>query len=954
MDDTFDEDESLLVSPPPTGSGSNFFNESAANDSDQSCCFGNANNSDDLLFDGDGGNNNASNQSFSESSDSSDAHTPVKPKFSYASAMDALDDLVPSAMKTRRRATMFSLAKSSSAHEQQAAAENEIDVSIVNSPSVMNDTSLRQPETHDVFCSGPLDRDVGEDATVMQEHLTYHLSVPSETTLNIHVPNTTIDAPSVFRYPCIRRYDLREDGDLVLKRGHRIHESFNDEVDKEGMLTKPSNLSSCMSQERTPDLGDISMEVEHDKDGPRLDSRDIIDSINVHVDKDDPLYIGTSFNHEEDVSDAPGNEGCDSTDALNEFETVDVKKRTSYHLDNDDNVTDALNHVVGGDDRNTNNNAWMKEDEIIIESVCINESHHLFNIDEVISLDDRISNQLAATSSLMSDEKSCQSTERECNFSKAALVENTAGDLDIKSPYLETGFRIKRSNGSYAKSNLLESSHTLDRDLTYPELPRTSDDEEQMPSSFRVLSETLSPIAKSFSPRICDDTNEHYTPDFSKLNNASRSGLEPTILNASLDVNGGRKVILDGAGSTEADFRKQSCDSNDINDSSSGLIFDILSLKSDHQCERIDSSGYRGVHHAYSADDNYEQDKTTPRLAQSPIGDQSNNENTGAGDNLQALDDLTTFQNAFNSTSNALLQRLRGAAETRKREVTRRRYSLERKQQIMLEEKDFRTSMPTVTESLSAAPPRTSMPSKPRTKIEGLDPFKPFRARPMPSTTLKTERSHNNVASVHVPQVTAKASSRKKLQLGEDPYKPFKALPLPATHVTRQPNSSIGTKRKSSIALRPHHEQNKSSVKPSALHAKPPTRLLSGEDASIAKQISQRNRIEKEDEKIRRQSVFKARPMPSSIVSSGLIGERIIIEVSDKENNATSQVCSQKRQSLIQPFTPHSTRRAEERAAFECERAEREKANTQERRKRRTDLIAQTKVEIDELKSCIR
>jgi hypothetical protein len=197
-------------------------------------------------------------------------------------------------------------------------------------------------------------------------------------------------------------------------------------------------------------------------------------------------------------------------------------------------------------------------------------------------------------------------------------------------------------------------------------------------------------------------------------------------------------------------------------------------------------------------------------------------------------------------------------------------------------------------------------------------------------------------------------SSRKKLLLGEDPYKPFKALPLPATHGTRQPNSAIGTKRKSSIALRPHPEQNKSSVKPSALHAKPPTRLLSGEDASIAKKISQKNRIEKEHEKIRRQSVFKARPLPSSIVSSDLIGERIIIEVSDKENNASSRVSSQKRQSLIQPFTPHSTRRAEERAAFECERAEREKANTEERRKRRKDVIEQTKVEIDKLKGCIR
>lgn len=50
MDDTFDDDESLLVSPPTRQSCGDFLDESAADDSRLSVYVGNVSNDDDVLL----------------------------------------------------------------------------------------------------------------------------------------------------------------------------------------------------------------------------------------------------------------------------------------------------------------------------------------------------------------------------------------------------------------------------------------------------------------------------------------------------------------------------------------------------------------------------------------------------------------------------------------------------------------------------------------------------------------------------------------------------------------------------------------------------------------------------------------------------------------------------------------------------------------------------------------
>eukprot|EP00984_Skeletonema_dohrnii_P037721 scaffold40094_cov211-Skeletonema_dohrnii-CCMP3373.AAC.1 len=100
----------------------------------------------------------------------------------------------------------------------------------------------------------------------------------------------------------------------------------------------------------------------------------------------------------------------------------------------------------------------------------------------------------------------------------------------------------------------------------------------------------------------------------------------------------------------------------------------------------------------------------------------------------KSLEDLSSYQQSFNSTSSAFLERLRGAAESRKREVTKARFSMERKEQILYEEKEDREVMPTlseVTEEMVDEPIRKTTVTKTQVK--------PFKARPLPSSTTAFE-----------------------------------------------------------------------------------------------------------------------------------------------------------------------------------------------------------------------
>jgi hypothetical protein len=276
----------------------------------------------------------------------------------------------------------------------------------------------------------------------------------------------------------------------------------------------------------------------------------------------------------------------------------------------------------------------------------------------------------------------------------------------------------------------------------------------------------------------------------------------------------------------------------------------------------------------------------------------------------KSLEDLSSYQQSFNSTSNAFIERLRGAAENRKREVTRGRYSMERKEQILFEEKKVRIerSMPAVEEENMEKPPRKSAASR-KSTFEGEDPYIPFKARPLPAST--TERMISRTGTLS----------------------------------SRFPTSSLGAKRKTSNAFRPHPAQNESHAKIPALNVKPPKRLLSGEDASMAKEMSHRKRLQEEEERIKRESTFIARSLPVTTQTRSqlkLAGENLVSAKSaqkGKENEA---------------FFPRSSIRAEKRKSYDEEKRVREQQRREADIERRQQRIEQIKTEINDLTKTIR
>ena len=270
-----------------------------------------------------------------------------------------------------------------------------------------------------------------------------------------------------------------------------------------------------------------------------------------------------------------------------------------------------------------------------------------------------------------------------------------------------------------------------------------------------------------------------------------------------------------------------------------------------------------------------------------------------------SLEDLSSYQRNFTSTSSAFLERLREGAELRKREVTRGRYSMERKEHILSEEKNVRVltlSMPSVLEEMSM-----------------------------------------KAVSLHEPSVegTVKACGRKEGY----PNRRFKATP-PATYGSISSTALLGAKRKSSTVFRPIPTQNNSNLKNLALNAEPPKRLLSGKDASTAKEISLRKRIQEEEARIRRESTFKARPLPATTRTMSfepLVGEHLLVQGKSvqrgKENVA---------------FIPHSSHRANERKLYDIAKAEREQERRMDQIEQRNRRIDQTKAEINELKKFLR
>ncbi len=275
-----------------------------------------------------------------------------------------------------------------------------------------------------------------------------------------------------------------------------------------------------------------------------------------------------------------------------------------------------------------------------------------------------------------------------------------------------------------------------------------------------------------------------------------------------------------------------------------------------------------------------------------------------------SLEYLSSYQRSFTSTSSAFLERLREGAELRKREVTRGRHSMERKEHVLSEEKNVRVqklSMPSVAEERSMSPPLLSIPK---------------------------------ATSLHESSVDYSTKGTGKASEGQKGYpnRCFKATPLPATSGSISSAVSQGAKRKSSTVFRPIYTQNNTN--------NTPKRLLSGEDASTAKEVSLRKRIQEEEARMRRESTFKARPLPATTRTRSfepLVGEHLLARGKSvqrgKENSA---------------FIPYSSHRAEERKLYDIAKAEREQERRMDQIEQRSRRIDQTKAEINELKKFLR
>lgn len=382
----------------------------------------------------------------------------------------------------------------------------------------------------------------------------------------------------------------------------------------------------------------------------------------------------------------------------------------------------------------------------------------------------------------------------------------------------------------------------------------------------------------------------------------------------------GANAYTEGAGESLEDFAGP--DNADVNKESS--IFAVLSqvnadassnevvqgelpkneeyLLNEEDKNVLDISGEDSSKQLVTADAQMEVQKSQIETVTDEILDMQNPNDYELDERNKSLEDLSSYQQSFNSTSSAFLERLRGAAERRKREVTKARFSMERKEKILYEEKEDREVMPTlaeVSEDIVEEPTKTATT---------MTQVKPFKARLLPSS-----------ATVAEPK---------------------------SEHSDARSTSTIGSKRKSSDALRPHINSNK--PYDSAVSAKPPKRLLSGEDASNAKEMNRRRLLQEDDERIRREAVFKARPLPASTLPRGHLGG---LEQQRRMSHNGKPVRAGKENSA---FKPSSSARAEERAAYNEEKKAREEARRQEQIMKRDALINETNAEIENLKRYLR
>lgn len=874
LDDSFDaKDESLLLSPDPK-----FATEFQSNPA------------------------NEANVSMNSDSSVSFSQTPVKPKFSYASCMDALDSLVPSAMKAKsaakRRATMFSMEHSSA--RKSLCDGGRLDDSLEYSTLGDNDCSFVAESNNVCFSAGH--RENAEER-IETEH------------------NQSIGNQNQFAEEIINEDTVDESNRKIVVLGTNGTSDLN-----ASEANEYEGSESCNESSHNIEL------VENTEQNAALVEGDYYGDTNNHIEPCETLEFPICIRNVEDDDNnnlesklgSPANESFDGCMP----EKIDTE--SSMEIDHDvvgtimdekDRVLDKPDTFIVNCNQSSEANVDVVADTAPCDggTICLVNAECLLEHEQTDALDD--SSKSNAFQSGAADNQNCNKGDNDL-CGKESIEEDDCDGADIHhnlqteaAPPMGQVTTLNTENDRAFNLNPFE----------YETVNSTNDRAEDItPPYFSAFSGTcLSPIAKSSSPHNCDG-NESNTDQLIVLKDTTTSRESaPTYLESN----------------NESQYEDQL-----------GTRFDTLSQS---EQEHSDSVAHEYINQNdatelqdYFTLENASLPKESLSSSVSPVTPSDANQPDADAPKNKSLGDLASVQDA----SNALLQKLRASAETRKREVTRCRYSLERKAQLLTDEKESRSSITTVAKSQPVARPRNTMvPTNPKKKFEGLDPYKPFAAKPMASAKNEGSSKRKSSISLSTPK-SAALPDRKKLAPGEDPYKPFKARPMPNMPPQLQ-NSSTGTNRKVSAALRPHHEQNHSIKAAATANAKPPTRLLSGCDASKSKENSSQERIEEEKEKLRRKSVFKARQIPKSSSSTviRLKGEKLP-DIIGKENDASTD----KRISSIRPFTPHSTSRARDRAAYDNERAQRENTAKIDRKKKRQGEVDKLKEDIDLLKNCIR
>ena len=294
--------------------------------------------------------------------------------------------------------------------------------------------------------------------------------------------------------------------------------------------------------------------------------------------------------------------------------------------------------------------------------------------------------------------------------------------------------------------------------------------------------------------------------------------------------------------------------------------------------------------------------------------------------------------------------------------------------QKVKEEERRRREASVSTTTLKKPSPSSLAPSRQPSPREE-ESFVPFKARPLPATTGTIgQGGQTGVPKVAKRSPTVPASPllgfRRSTSSASQPSKAYLA-------VAKETKMSLTA----SSTQRPRNESSASSVKPSALRAQPFDRLLSGSEASRAKEAALREQKERQEAEARRKSNFRARHLPAttapspsySTPSPNLLGLELMSSEHKRsgqgnakypgEENSTptnemrasaeSPTKKQRTESSSFPDCLHSTIRARKRAEYEEQRLAHDQERQQREAQQRQQIIYQTSQELDELKDRI-